>query len=867
MKKNLLLLFSILLPLFSYSETVLIDNIYYDVVKKTRQAEVKRPANKYTFGLTIPESIMYDDVECSVISIADNAFNGCIFMESISLPNTLQSIGSGAFWGCTALLSISLPNNIQTIGEYAFRGCTKLASVNLPDNLESISEDLFYECKSISSIIIPDKVATIGKGAFVRCEKITKIEIPNSVTSIGSAAFLQCTRLRSITISNRLNYIGSQTFELCDVLSSVIIHDLESWLNITFADMYANPLQRAHRLFIEEKEVKELIIPENITKIPDYTFFTCNSLTSVAIPKTITSIGKSAFQGCENITSLDLSNAVCSMKESAFSGCDGLTSVFIPHGITLSGNSVFQGCNGLTSVTFDDEITTISNEMFAGCKNLSTIVFPKSLSDIGGSAFSGCSGLASLDFPNSVTSIGSSAFSGCKTLTKIILPKGLISIKNAAFYGCSKLSSIVIPSSVTSIGLSSFAACEELTDVFCYATKIPQTNSEAFEGSYINYATLHVLENLISTYSQIEPWNGFKNIVKIDMPEYALTYQIGDEIYASYKIEEGAAITPEPAPTKEGYTFSGWSEIPETMPDHDVTITGSFSINKYKLTYLVDNLEYKLYEVEYGATITSEPAPTKEGYTFSGWSEIPETMPANDVTVTGSFSINKYKLTYMIDNTEYKSYEIEYGTTITPEPAPTKEGYTFNGWSGMPEAMPANDVTVTGSFSINKYKLTYAVDGEEYKNFEIEYGTTITPETAPIKEGYTFSGWNEIPETMPAHDVTVTGSFIINNYKLTYMIDDKVYKEVDYEYGATIIPEPQPEGGYATFEWIDLPHTMPAHDVVVHASYTSGIIDVLKSRRQDIRIYSTNGKRLDVPQKGVNIIRMSNGTVKKIVVK
>ena len=123
----------------------------------------------------------------------------------------------------------------------------------------------------------------------------------------------------------------------------------------------------------------------------------------------------------------------------------------------------------------------------------------------------------------------------------------------------------------------------------------------------------------------------------------------------------------------------------------------------------------------YGATITPETEPTKEGYTFSGWSDIPATMPAKDLTITGTFSVNKYKLVYKVDGQEYKSYDVEYGATITPETEPTKEGYTFSGWSDIPATMPANDITVTGTFSVNKYKLVYKVDGQEYKSYDVEY--------------------------------------------------------------------------------------------------------------------------------------------------
>jgi len=204
--------------------------------------------------------------------------------------------------------------------------------------------------------------------------------------------------------------------------------------------------------------------------------------------------------------------------------------------------------------------------------------------------------------------------------------------------------------------------------------------------------------------------------------------------YKSITVEYGSKITPESSPTKEGFTFSGWSGLPETMPANDVTVNGSFGENTYNLTYKVDGEVYRSLAVVYGSTITAEPAPTKEGYTFSGWSEIPSTMPANDVEVTGTFSINSYNLVYMVDGKEYKSITVEYGSKITPESSPTKEGFTFSGWSGLPETMPANDVTVNGSFGENTYNLTYKVDGEVYRSLAVVYGSAVTAEPAPTKE-------------------------------------------------------------------------------------------------------------------------------------
>jgi len=180
----------------------------------------------------------------------------------------------------------------------------------------------------------------------------------------------------------------------------------------------------------------------------------------------------------------------------------------------------------------------------------------------------------------------------------------------------------------------------------------------------------------------------------------------------------------------------------------------------YNLSYIVNGEEYKALSIPYGTTLTPESNLTREGYTFSGWSEIPETMPAKDVVVTGTFTINSYNLTYMVDGEEYKKISVVYGTTITPE-EPTKEGYTFSGWSELPETMPARDLVVTATFTINSYNITYMVDGEEYKTSSVVYGATITPENEPKRGGYTFGGWSEIPETMPADNVVITGRFYL----------------------------------------------------------------------------------------------------------
>ena len=301
---------------------------------------------------------------------------------------------------------------------------------------------------------------------------------------------------------------------------------------------------------------------------------------------------------------------------------------------------------------------------------------------------------------------------------------------------------------------------------------------------------------------------------------YKLTYIVDGNVYKTVDVVYQSAITPLENPTKEGHTFSGWSEIPETMPAYDVTVAGSFSVNSYKITYMVDSELYKEVTCNYGTTITAEAAPIKVGHTFSGWDGLPKTMPANDITVTGSFTINTYKLIYKVDGVEYKSYDVVYATAITPEAAPTKEGHTFSGWSEIPETMPANNVTVTGSFSVNSYVLTYMVDGEVYATSTYTYGSYINYMDTPYKEGYTFNGWEGLPEYMPATDVTVNASYSVNSYMVYYYVDGMVYHSESVAYGSTITPPESPSREGCVFSgWEGLPETMPAWDVYVYGYY------------------------------------------------
>jgi hypothetical protein len=290
---------------------------------------------------------------------------------------------------------------------------------------------------------------------------------------------------------------------------------------------------------------------------------------------------------------------------------------------------------------------------------------------------------------------------------------------------------------------------------------------------------------------------------------------------------------------------------------------------KFEVEYMIDGVVVATDSVKYGKSITLKDAPAKDGHTFVGWENVPETMPANDITITGSYKVNTYAVKYVLDNEAYATDSVAYGSAITLREEPTKEGYTFLGWSEAPETMPANDITINGSFKVNSYAVKYIVDGETITTDSVEYGAVVTLIDELEKEGYSFS-WSEAPETMPANDITITGEWSINSYLVTFIVDGEVYATDSVEYGAAITLPEVPEKENSTFEWEEAPETMPASDLTIYGNYLSGIGGVTVSGKADV--YTLNGmlykRDVDLNNLGIELpkgVYIING--KKIMVK
>jgi hypothetical protein len=233
----------------------------------------------------------------------------------------------------------------------------------------------------------------------------------------------------------------------------------------------------------------------------------------------VTAINGGAFSGCSSLTSLTIGNNVKTIGDWAFSDCSSLISVEIPNSVISIGHQVFENCTGLTSVTIGNNVTSIGFKAFFNCSSLKSITLGKSVHSIGNQAFEGCLEIASVNLNCETVN---NWFSGFVKISEVVIGNNVKEIGSNAFFGCSDLTTVTIGTQVSKINEKAFASCPELANVYCYRENPPSAKSDTFEGSYIEYATLHVPESSIHLYEYYLPWYGFKKIVGLETADLAI---------------------------------------------------------------------------------------------------------------------------------------------------------------------------------------------------------------------------------------------------------------------------------------------------------------------------------------------------------
>lgn len=857
----------------------------------TSVMEIGDGAFEYCSGLTsieIPESIKV---------IKGQTFEGCSSLKAVTIPNSVVSIEGRAFGDCKSLETFEVPDNVYYIDTDAFNGTAwykaqpngviylgttaytykgempQNTSIEIKEGTKKINSSAFYGERNLKSVIIPDGVISIGFNAFCDCEGIDSITLPNSITDIGDGAFASCKNLKSIIIPEKIKYIPVDFVAGCANLRSITIpQSVETISNYAFV----------------RSGLVSINIPSGVTAIKDNAFAGCEDLVAVTIPASVTNIGSEIFDRCTKlayITSYSTEPYLISCDEDAFYGVNTRTCVLlIPDGeiyqfmyhdsstgpwckfsnIWSIGDNVVDGISYAITSSSDktvaviplgtDEIGTelkyqgrivipgkvtlkgdeysvnsISDFTFMNSTGLTSIVVSEGVTQLGSAAFSGCSGLKSVKIPSSVNMIEGNLFEECSNIDTIIwhsnqhpfyallycrenvkhveLRNTMTTLDVYMFPNCRNLESVILPGSLTKIDGLAFENCSSLKSIII-PDKVSVIGHEAFKAcKSLTYVTLpSALQSLGDQFLFC------RSIKAINIPSNVKT--IRDNPF--YYCDSLTSITVDPQNTVFD-SREGCNGIIETATNtlivgcvntiipSTVTSVGSYAFSR--------NIQIERITIPNNVTNIGDGA-------FSGCGKLQSISIPNDITYIGkrTFSLCASLKTINLPDSLKNINEEAFSRCVDLESINFPKGltgigdYAFNGCEKLDSIYLPSNTKAIGLFAFGRCD-----------SLRVVYSSAVTP--------------------------PLTGEY------------PNIFSDETYEKAILYVPEGS-ETAYGTASGWNLFHTIKTFK----PTDVESVIDSIEADIVPLYYYDLSGNKTDIPQRGFNIIKYSNGQTKKVFI-
>ena len=856
-----------------------IDGVLYSKDKKTLIAYPGAKGNEYT----IPEgTILIDEfafnycrkltsvtLPQSIEDIGRYAFEWCEKLKDINFPQCITNIGDYAFKGCRSFEIITLPNSVISIGNGAFWGCDNITSLTLPNSVINIGNDAFWSCGNITSLIIPESVQTLGIGAFNYCtslktvyynakkciatgdgygifgnSSITDVVIGENVQSIPRTLFYSCVGLKSITIPESVTTIGEYAFDGCSGLTGIYISDIEAWCKIDFRNSYANPLYYAKNLYLNNEKVTNLVIPNTVNEIKDYTFKDCTGLTSVTIPNSVTSIGEYAFSGCSGLTSVTIGNSVTSIGILAFYNCTGLTSITIPNSVTTIGKSAFYGCSGLTSITI-----------------------PNSVTSIGGYAFLNCTGLTSVTIGNSVTSIGDAAFEGCSNLTEILsLAKTPAYAESETFYAINSNVILYVPEGSKEAYSTAQAWSDFPTIVEIPTNTLSMPSVELYKGKTVTVpVSLSNLDKFTAFQCDLTLPDGV-TCSKVTLSDRASDHTITKSQYSDNVVRIASiSFTSSPFSGNDGILFN--IELTETESftegQYEISLKNikfsTIDAEEYNLPETTATLTMKTYikgDANGDGSITITDAVAVVNYVMGN---IPASFvfdaadinESGDISITDAVGTVNLLLSQSVSTTSI-STQNNTKSIISPKVEITTEG----------NSLYMQDFTVIPGTENTVY--LYMDNSTDYTAFSTDIhfpqGITVTSKKLCSER----VSDHMMSSSTPAENVLRLAALSFTNAPFTGVSGDPIVEltiSVDENFTGGTITINNAELSTASMDYCRPDETT----AVITLDITDGVNDITEDSATSVEYYDLQGVRVENPEKGVYIKRQGGKTSKVVM--
>ena len=590
-----------------------------------------------------------------------------------------------------------------------------------------------------------------------------------------------------------------------------------------------------------------------ITKIPKQAFCNCKNLTGdLVIPNSVKEIGILAFADCTGLNgTLTLSNKLEKILGSAFYNSGFTGTLKLPNSLTEIGITAFQNCKYFTSLELSNALSVIPGSAFKGCVGLSgSLVIPNSVTEIGENAFSGCTGFngtltlssklgkigqdafynctgftGSLKLPSSLTEIGIAAFMNCKYFTSLELPNTLSVIPGTAFKGCEGLSgNLIIPNSVTEIGDQAFQNCTGF-GTLTLSNKLETIGRSAFDGCTGFRGSL-TLPSSVTTIgkSAFYSCHGF---TKLELPNTLSV--IPNQAFRLCRSLSGELVIPASVTEIGNNAFYGCQNLsaetgrvtlPKSLKKIGFTVfLNANNIKTVNLQSLPEGISGSLGYKEKAVSLSDDSYISDQA---SG--TVDEISYTRQMSNDWGTLMLPYSLT-LTGNEPYRLYSID---NMTGEELVLKqlEGVVA---AGTPCVVKRNGSEAELTFGANKAALKMAIDDQ------------------------------------PMDGMNFRGTYWTKDVADGYIIAKDCFWNVEKLKGVGSVTAVKVRPFRA---WLDgTSANAPAQLSMRIDGSTTGIDAIDALNDAEAEYYDLSGKRLDEPQKGVNIVRMKSGKTKKIIIK
>ena len=569
-----------------------------------------------------------------------------------------------------------------------------------------------------------------------------------------------------------------------------------------------------------------------ITRIPAQAFKNSKIKGNLTIPNSVTTIEREAFSNCTELKgSLTLSNSLKTIGDKAFYNCNSLNgSLTIPNTVTTIGISAFEKCTGFNgSLTIPHSVTTIGESAFCNCQGFKgDLTIPSSITTIEAYTFSDCSGFyGKLTIPNSVTTIGESAFFNCQGFKgDLTIPNSVTTIGRLAFFRCSRFKGLKLSNSVKTIGDGAFKVCYGFTGELILPNSITTIGEEAFHGC-LGFTGDLTIPNSITTIeaSVFHGCFGFTGnltlpnsitTIKYDAFRGCIGFKGNLKLSNSVKTIGDCAF-------RECTGFTGNLTLPKSL---EVVSHDSF--------YKCDNIQ----------TFKFQSLPEVFGGSLNDYKPIVSLSDDSYISPKATGTVDAISYTRQISN--------DWGTLVLPYP-----------------------LTLTGNEPYRLYTISAVSENElvlKQLDGEVAAGTPCVVKRNGSEAELTF-GANDAELNMTIDGKTVgnmtfNGTYWAKEVTNGYVIAKDCFWNVAELNKSDLVKGVKVKPFRA---WLDGTSPNGASQLSICVSDTAtgigaaGTIDVLNDTATEY--YDLSGKRLDEPQKGVNIVRMKSGKTKKIIIK